>query len=218
VKYRSNCKVCSACPHGRRRTTMQGVRWGCNLRARSSCALNARSAAGHQSASTVVSALNARSAVGLHSASTVVSALDARSAVGQSASIVSVLTARSAVRSEHGRQRSSCKECGGSQSASTVVSALCMQGVRWGINLRARSSALLRSAQESASGSSISTVVIALYKCKECGGSSICEHGRGALIARSAVGQESASTVVSAENARSASPRRRERNRKLPQP
>ena len=71
VKYRSNCKVCSACPHGRRRreckecggasicehrsytpsvqgvrwvsisastvvgASMQGVRWGINLRARS---------------------------------------------------------------------------------------------------------------------------------------------------------------------------------------
>ena len=36
VKPRSACKVCSACPHGRRRSQMQGVRWGINLRARSS--------------------------------------------------------------------------------------------------------------------------------------------------------------------------------------
>ena len=53
VKYRSACKVCSACPHGRRRSharsavvinlrarssalMVQGVRWGTNLRARSS--------------------------------------------------------------------------------------------------------------------------------------------------------------------------------------
>jgi len=54
VKYRSACKVCSACPHGRQRSTckdgavghqyvstvvsavMQGVRWEGNLRARSS--------------------------------------------------------------------------------------------------------------------------------------------------------------------------------------
>ena len=53
VKYRSKCKVCSACPHGRRRRqckecggasicehgrrrSMQGVRWCINLRARSS--------------------------------------------------------------------------------------------------------------------------------------------------------------------------------------
>ena len=45
VKHRSRCKVCSACPHGRRRSS-------------------ARSAVGHQSASTVVCALSARSAVG----------------------------------------------------------------------------------------------------------------------------------------------------------
>ena len=45
VKKRSACKVCSACPHGRRR-------------------LDARSAVVHQSASTVVSAISARSAVG----------------------------------------------------------------------------------------------------------------------------------------------------------
>jgi hypothetical protein len=36
VKQRSKCKVCSACPHGRRRSQMQGVRWSINLRARSS--------------------------------------------------------------------------------------------------------------------------------------------------------------------------------------
>ena len=65
-----------------------------------------------QSVSTVVSALSARSAVGHQSASTVVNAISARSAVGQQIC-------------EHGRERSTCKECGGSQeSASTVVSAL----------------------------------------------------------------------------------------------
>ena len=53
VKYRSRCKVCGACPHGRQRyrckecggssnmrarssaLLVQGVRWVCNLRARS---------------------------------------------------------------------------------------------------------------------------------------------------------------------------------------
>ena len=56
VKYRSNCKVCSACPHGKwrrlckecggsgicvhgRRRSLQGVRRGLNLRARP-CALS----------------------------------------------------------------------------------------------------------------------------------------------------------------------------------
>ena len=59
----------------------------------------------------------------------------------------------------HGRRRHKCKECGGQESASTVVCALSarsavgasicehgrmryrVQGVRWGIILRARSSA-----------------------------------------------------------------------------
>ena len=36
VKYRSKCKVCRRCPHGRQRYTVQGVRWEVNLRARSS--------------------------------------------------------------------------------------------------------------------------------------------------------------------------------------
>ena len=36
VKYRSNCKVCSGCPHGRHARSVQGVRWVRNLRARSS--------------------------------------------------------------------------------------------------------------------------------------------------------------------------------------
>ena len=61
-------------------------------------------------------------------ASTVVGAISARSAVGhQSAStVVGALSAKSAV---------------GHKSASTVVGAS-LQGVRWCINMRARSSAL----------------------------------------------------------------------------
>ena len=59
---------------------------------------------------------------------TVVSALSARSAVGQesASTVVGALDARSAVVQDY---------------ASTVVGAI-VQGVRWGINLRARSSAL----------------------------------------------------------------------------
>ena len=93
VKYRSKCKVCSACPHGRRRRKCK------------ECGGSAICEHGRVR-------------------------LSARSAVG--ASIC-----------EHGRQRSQCKECGGCmQSASTVVERSTVQGVRWGINLRARSSAL----------------------------------------------------------------------------
>jgi len=138
VKYRSKCKVCSACPHGRRRLKCK------------ECVVGARSVVGVQSASTVVSAMSARSAVVHQSASTVVGALSARSAVvHQSAStVVGAHSARSAVGKEcgarrwceHGRQRSKCK------SASTALWMSCehgrlralrarssaqMQGVRW---------------------------------------------------------------------------------------
>ena len=41
------------------------------------------------------------------------------------------------------------------------------------------------------------------YQCKECGGSQICEHGRLRSYARSAVGVQSASTVVGALTAKS---------------
>ena len=165
VKPRSNCKVCSACPHGK---------W------RRLC----KECGGAQSASTVVSALSARSAVGLKSASTGVSALGARSAVvHRSASTVVALSqgVRRGINLRAGRQRSKCKECGGSQicehgrrrsqckevavsnlrARSSALSArsavglksacgrrLSVQGVRWGINLRARRQR---------------------YKCKECG-------------------------------------------------
>ena len=173
---------------------MQGVRW-VNLRARSS-APNARSAVGHQSASTVVGALmqgvrggqsastvvapvqecggsqiastvvalsckecgggsicehgrqrsHARSAVGDQSASTVVYALIARSAVGHkyASTVVIALSARSAVGHKSAStvvSASDARSAVGHKYASTVVGAL-MQGVRWGINLRARSSAL----------------------------------------------------------------------------
>ena len=96
----------------------------------------------------------------------------------------------------HGRRRSQCKECGGQESASTVVGAQ-MQGVRWGCNLRARSSALLckecgggaicehgrqRSQCKECGGASICEHGRIRSKCKECGGGSICEHGRSALM------------------------------------
>ena len=151
VKPRSRCKVCSACPHGRRRSQCKecGGSGICEHgRRRSECKecggsqicehgrerSSARSAVGHQSASTVVSALSARSAVGHQSASTVVSALV------QGVRWVRNLRARSSALSVQGvrwvcnlRARSSsahqCKECGGSQYASTVVIAL-VQGVQ----------------------------------------------------------------------------------------
>ena len=144
VKYRSKCKVCSACPHGRQRS-------------------HARSAAGLEYASTVVSALTARSAVVHQSASTVVGA--------------SVQGVRWGINL---RARSS---------------ALSVQGVRWCINLRARSSALRC---KECGGSGICEHGRQRSQCKECGGGAICEHGRRRSHARSAVGHQSASTVVGA--------------------
>ena len=158
VKYPSNCKVCSACPHGKKRSECKEC-GGASIcehgRVRSKCkgtvglksastvvsAPGARRAVVVESASTVVGALIARRAVGVKSASTVVSALSARNAAGlKSASTVvsadSCKECGGASICEHGRQHR-CKECGGAQSASTVVS-----------------------------------------KCKECGGGGICEHGR----------------------------------------
>ena len=122
------------------------------------------------------------------SKSTIVYAL--RSAAGEH-------SRRSRSRCEHGRRRSRQ----GARSAARCTlsalrarpSALSLQGVRWCINLRARSSAQI---------------------CKECGGGGICEHGGAlkasastvvsALSARSVVGLKSASTVVSANGAKSA--------------
>ena len=126
VKPRSNCKVCGACPHGRKRSRCKecgGAAICEHGRERSQC----------------------------------------KECGGGSIC-------------EHGRQRSRCKECGGGAICEHGRSAL-VQGVRWGCNLRARSSA---------------------PRCKECGGSQSASTVVGALYARSAVGHQSASTVVSA--------------------
>ena len=109
VKYRSNCKVCSACPHGSG-ASVQGVRWGLNLRARSP-ALSVQGGGGGSICSTAVSysckvrrvwnlqhgrrPVTARSAAGARSASTVVSAM-CKSAVGlkSASTVVSAIAAR----------------------------------------------------------------------------------------------------------------------------
>ena len=181
VKYRSQCKV--------QRLSARERRSECR-----------RSAAGHQSASTVVYALSARSG-GLESASTVVTLPVQGVRWGSSAStVVGALRARRrGGQFEHGRQRSQCKKCGGSGTAwSTVVCAI--------------------AAREAVGLESASTVVYA--NSKECGGlnlraQSYTPHARSggaqsastvvyALSARSAVGHKSASTVVYALHARSA--------------
>ena len=76
---------------------------------------------------------------------------------------------------EHGvKTRSKCKVC-----------SACPHG-RWRIRCK------------ECGGSAICEHGRQRYKCKECGGASICEHGRVRSNARSAVGHQSASTVVGA--------------------
>ena len=65
---------------------------------------------------------------------------------------------------EHGRQRSTCKECGGSICEH---GRLCKE--RWVWNLRAC---------KECGGSQICEHGRQRSRCKECGGSQICEHGR----------------------------------------
>ena len=133
VKYRSKCKVCSACPHGKWRsrcrsavglksaitvvTPVQGV---C-LRARP-WRYKCKECGGGSPASTVVYALSARSAVG--GTSTVVGALGARSGGLSASTVVSALRQGVwRVSNCSTAQRSQCKECGGSEPGSTVVTA-----------------------------------------------------------------------------------------------
>ena len=100
-------------------------------------------------------------------------------------------TARSAVGLESASTvvyAITCKECGGSQASCEHV-----QGVRWGVNLRARSSARLlqgvrwvsnlraRSSAPYVQGVRRGLNLRARCKrseCKECGGGSFCEHSR----------------------------------------
>ena len=161
VKPRSKCKVCGACPHGRRRSSARSavVHQYVSMVVG---ALIARSVVGHRYASTVVSANTARSAVGQEYASTVVSALSARSAVGlkSASTVVSATSARSAVVQEY---------------ASTVVSAY-LQGVRW--VMQYASTVVGALSARSAVGHAICEHGRQRSYCKECGGSGICEHGR----------------------------------------
>ena len=125
--------------------SVQGVRWGINMRARSS----ALSVQGVRWASICEHGRQrlmqgVRWVTNMRARSSSASVQGVRWVRNMRARSSSALRARSAVGGsicEHGRQRSQCKECGGQESASTVVSAL-MQGVRWVTNMRARSSAL----------------------------------------------------------------------------
>ena len=133
--------------------------------------------------------------MGHQSASTVVCALSARSAVGCNLRARSSALLLQGVRWVH-------------QSASTVVERHEVQGVRW---VTICEHGRQRSHCKECGGASICEHGRRRSKCKECGGGAICEHGRRALSARSAVGHQSASTVVGVIDARSVAPQRLER-------
>ena len=125
------------------------------MRARSCSAMDARSAVGRESASTVVSAFSARSAVGLEYASTVVGATSVRSAVGleYATTVVCAMTARSAV--VH-------------QSAITVVGAIT---ARSAVGRESASTVVAATNARSAVGQQSASTVVGALRCKECGGS-----------------------------------------------
>jgi hypothetical protein len=135
------------------------------------------------------SALSCKECGGVHILRARSSALySARSAVGleYASTVVSALSARSAV--VH-------------QSASTVVSAI-MQGVRWVIILRARSSCALSA--RSAVGHQYASTVVSAHIARSAVGHKSAITIVNALSARSAAGAQSASTVVYVLCARSA--------------
>ena len=154
VKYRSNCKVCSACPHGRR----------C-----SQC----RSAVGLKSASTVVYALHARSAAGLKSASTVVRLSLQGVRRGSICEHGRGTQCKERPRLQHGRQRYRCKSAVG-LNLRPRSSALSVQGVRWGSFCEhGRQRPICKEC-----GSGICSTVVDAMGAGRCGGGGICEHGR----------------------------------------
>ena len=134
VKYRSQCKVCSACPHGRQRL-MQGVRWVANLRARSSAlsVQGVRWVTNLRARSSTLSMQGVRWVINLRAWSS--SALGARSAVGINMRARSCALCMQGVRwGCNLRARSYALSVQGvrwvHQSASTVVGALSARSAR----------------------------------------------------------------------------------------
>ena len=147
VKNRSQCKVCSACPHGRWRRHMQGVRWGINLRARPSCALECKECGG----GSVCEHGRQRSQCKECGGASICEHGRRRSTV-QGVRWGINMRARSSAQTVQGvrwvinmRARSSALSVQGVRWCRNLrarSSAQCMQGVRWCRNLQARSSAL----------------------------------------------------------------------------
>ena len=196
VKYRSNCKVCSACPHGRWRRRVQGVRWCRNLRARS-YTLSCKECGGSQICEHGRQRSQCKECGGASicehgrirskckecrgvKAKAEAELLDDVDAAEQGAKRKRAPHTKGAC--EHGvKPRSKCKVCGA-----------CPHGRRQ------------RSRCKECGGSGICEHGRQRAKCKECGGSQICEHGRIRYSCKECGGCISASTVVSALHARSA--------------
>ena len=147
VKYRSNCKVCSACPHGRQRFHCKecGGSGICEHgRQRSQC----KECGGSQICEHGRERSKCKECGGASICEHGRERYQCKECGGASdlrARSSSALSARSAV---------------GHKSASTVVSAL-VQGVRWVSNMRARSSAL--SMQGVPRGETVVVVVFSIY-------------------------------------------------------
>ena len=220
VKPRSKCKVCGACPHGKWRHTCKECGGGSiceHGRRRSRC----KECGGSQ----ICEHGRIRSSCKECGGSSICEHGRERSQCKECGG--SQICEHGRVRSlckdcgggsicEHGRRRYQCKECGGSQICEhgRVRS---LQGAL-GRRISAECGAIGESARcKECGGSGICEHGRQRSKCKECGGSGICEHGRQRHLCRSAVvhqsastvqgsavGLQSASTVVSALSARSA--------------
>jgi hypothetical protein len=161
VKPRSNCKVCIACPHGRRRSICKEcggsgicehgrVRRQCKECGGSSICEHGRQPSNCKECggSGICEHGRVRSTCKECGGSQICEHGRRRSKCKEcgGASIC-----------EHGRERTTCKECGGSQ--------ICEHGRR-------------RSKCKECGGASICEHGRVRSRCKECGGGSICEHGR----------------------------------------
>jgi hypothetical protein len=161
VKPRSKCKVCSACPHGRRRSRCKecgGSQICEHGRMRSVC----KECGGASICEHGRQRQYCKECGG--------------------GSICEHGRVRSACKEcgggsvcEHGRQRSVCKECGGSGICEHGrVRSVCKECGGSGICEHGR----VRSACKECGGGSICEHGRRRSTCKECGGSGICEHGR----------------------------------------
>ena len=181
VKYPSNCKVCSACPHGKKRSRCKEC-GGASIcehgRQRHLCKeCGGASLCEHG---------RQRSRCKECGGSEICEHGRVRSACKECGG---------SQICEHGRQRSRCKECGGG--------GICEHGrLRYYCKECGGSQICEHGRQrywcKECGGSQICEHGRERSKCKECGGSGICEHGRLRSQCKECGGSQSANTVVSA--------------------